>query len=79
MTDSLETFKNAVQSKDWFAGDEYLEIYDGPDEFLWWTTDSYIANTQIVSVVNDEDVDLGVIEPGEDRPFKVALYPAEDF
>jgi len=76
---SLETFKEIVQSKDWFAEDDHVEIADDPAEHLWWTTESYIANTQITSVVNDVDVSLGVIDPDEETYFKIALYPVYDY
>lgn len=79
MTASLKKFKQIVQDKDWFAQDDHLEIADEPAEHLWWTTESYIANTQIVAVVNDVDVSLGVIDPDEDTYFKIALYPEYDY
>lgn len=79
MTDALEQFKQVVQRKEWFADDDHLTIADDPAEHLWWTTESYIANTQIVAVVNDVDVDLGVIDPDEETYFKIALYPTYDY
>lgn len=73
---SLTDFLEVVETKDWFAPDDHLVVADGPAEHLWWTTDSYIANTQVTSVVDDADVDLGIIESDDESDFKIALYPA---
>lgn len=78
MTASLKQFKTVVQNKEWFAEDDHVTIADDPAEHLWWTTESYIANTQIVSVVEDSDVDLGVIDPDDETYFKIALYPSHN-
>lgn len=75
-----EEFAELVREKDWVADDDHIVAHDDEYEtFVWWSTDSYIANTQMEALMADEDVSLGVIDPGgedDKRPFKIAVYSA---